>query len=161
MKFSLEHLFPCNVDEIWALVHSDRYISAIDGAAGLTRVLLDDQVVRDERVQRIQFIPDRTLPAAAQRAMGMEKLIYVQVQRWRERDHTMRWTVELTGLESKFSSRGDLAFQQRAKGQCIRFVNGDVRVNVPLIGGRIEKKIVEDVTSSYERAAVVTRDLLG
>lgn len=161
MKFSLEHRFPCNVEVLWALVHSPRYITAIDDAAGLRRELLSERIVRDERIQRIRFIPDRSLPPAAQRAMGMEKLIYIQEQRWRERDHSMRWTVELTGLESKFSSTGTLKIGQRAKGECVRNVDGEIRVNVPLIGGRFEKKIVADVTASYERAAVVTRDLLG
>ena len=160
MKFTIEHLFPCNADDLWELVHSDRYLTAIDSAAGLTRVLLDEKTVRDEVVQRIQFIPDRSLPAAAQKAMGMEKLIYVQEQRWRRRDLSMKWTIDLQGLTDKFRGSGRLQFSQRGKGQTHRLVEGDIRVLVPLIGGRFEKKIVEDVTKSYERAAEVTRGLL-
>ena len=161
MRFTIEHRFPCEVERLWSLLRSPEYLRAIDARAGLSRELLDARQVRDELVQRIRFVPHRSLPPAAQRAMGKEKLEYVQEQRWRDRDTSMRWRVDIAGLEGRFDSHGDLVVRQARKGWCTRRVEGLIDVHVPLVGGRIAKRILEDIEKSYEGAAEATRELLG
>ncbi|HJN74382.1 MAG TPA: DUF2505 family protein [Myxococcota bacterium] len=161
MRFTIEHAFECDPDRLWELLRSPDYIAAVDERAGLTRTLLDERQVRDEWVQRIRFVPDRSLPPAAQKAMGREKLEYVQEQRWRNRDRSMRWRVDIAGLEGRYESHGDLLVAQARKGWCNRRVHGLVTVSLPLIGERIAKRIIVDIEESYEGAAVATRELLS
>jgi len=161
MRFTIEHAFECDPEVLWALLRDPEYIAAIDQRAGLTRTLLEERTQRDERVQKIRFVPDRELPKAAQRALGKEKLDYVQEQRWRDRDRTMRWRVDIVELAGRYDSHGDLVVRQGRKGWCNRRVQGVIDIRLPLIGDRIAKRILEDIEKSYEGAAAATRELLS
>lgn len=161
MRFSIEHPFECDPAVLWELLRSPDYIAAVDARAGLTRRVLQERSTHDERIQKIQFVPDRVLPPAAQRTLGRKTLDYVQEQRWRDRDHSMRWRVAIDGLEGRFESHGDLVVKQGRKGWCNRRVEGVIEVHVPIVGGRIAKRILEDIERSYEGAATATRELLS
>ncbi len=162
MRFEIRHAFDCTPQRLWELVLDEAYQAAIDQRAALDREVLESRATGDGRFHRIRFVPERTLPAAMQKALGAERLSYVQEQTWRERDHSMRWRVVLDAqaLASRFKSAGDFKIHARAGGKCERLVTGEVSVSVPIMGGRMEKRIIDELTSSYKRAAEVTNEFL-
>jgi hypothetical protein len=163
MRFEIRHRFDCTPERLWDLVLDEGYQAAIDQRAALNREVLESRATPDGRFHRIRFVPERSLPSAMQKVLGTERLSYVQEQTWRARDHSMRWRVILDAqaVASRFKSGGDFKIQARAGDTCERVVAGEVSIAVPIMGGRMEKKIIDELTASYQRAAEVTVEFLS
>lgn len=157
MRFELHHRFACSPEELWAIVMDPDYQEQVDEAAKLTRTVLEDRETAEGPRKRVRFEPEATLPMAAQKALGSRKLTYVQEQRWRTRDHSMKWRVVVDAVADRVRCSGDFKIGARAGGECERRVTGEVEVTLPLVGKRIEARIVEQLKASYERTAEVTR----
>ena len=157
MRFEVLHRFPCTDEQLWSIIMDPAYQSEVDKAAGLTRTVLEERTTADGPFRRIRVEPDAKLPAAAQKIFGSSKLVYVQEQRWKKRDRSMKWRVVLDRAADRVRCSGDFRVSARAGGECERRVTGEVVVSVPLVGKRIEGRIVESLKESYERTAGVTR----
>jgi hypothetical protein len=65
---------------------------------------------------------------------------------------TLSWTVEPRGVGRKVQANGTYEIRP-ADGGCERLVKGEIRVAIPLVGGKIEKVVADELRSSYERGA--------
>lgn len=160
MKMLVRHRFDCSAQRLWDLVLDDAYQEAVDAQSGLTRELLSERKSARELIRKIRFTPDKTLPPAMARAVGKDKMSYVQEQRWKLGELKMFWTVVPDVMGDRVRSKGD--FQLRALGpaQVERLVTGEISANIPLMGSRVEKMVVADIEKGYERTADLTRDWL-
>ncbi len=157
MRFEVHHRFKCSAERLWTIIMDTAYQAQVDQAARLTRTVVEDRQTADGPRRSVRFEPEATLPAAAQRALGTKKLVYLQEQRWRERDLSMKWRVVVEALPDRVRCSGDFKVSPRAGGECERRVTGEVVVNIPLLGARIERRIVDELKDSYGRTADVTR----
>jgi len=113
---------------------------------------------RDEgvaQIWRMRFTPDKELPGPIAKIAGSKKLIYEQENHLDTSTHVMQWQVFPKVATDKVTAKGTMTVRTIATG-VERRVQGEVRVQIPLIGGRIEKAILVSVSESYEKAAAAT-----
>jgi hypothetical protein len=69
----------------------------------------------------------------------------------------MKVKIETAMFKDKFHMAGDYIVSPLGDSRCRREFRGDVKVSIALIGGKIEKYMMEQMRDSYEIAARVTR----
>lgn len=158
MEFTVRHSFECSADALWDIVMDPAYQAEVDRRAKLTREVMQDRKRGSERLLKIRFTPERTLPPAIARAAGTDSLAYVQEQRWRARDKSMKWVVIPDVMPDRIQSKGDFKIIAKGPASCERVVTGSVKVTVPVFGKRVEQHVADDVTRGYEATAELTRE---
>ncbi len=159
MKFELSHRFDHPPEVVWALLLSDDYARALDATSEVKKVREREDQRGDVLFVRSLCTSPRELPAAMRRATGMERLSYHLEELREASTHTVRWRV----ISPKMSDRVQIHGTYRvvpAKGGCERLVNGEIKVAVPLLGGKIESGISKELMQGYEAAAAFARDWL-
>ena len=160
LKLNVRHIFNCDMDTYWAMFWDPRYAEKIEQETGVRREVLWERHEGPVKVYRVRFTPDAELPSAVAKLTGSKKLIYEQENRLNTETHTMEWQVFPAVAKDKVEAKGTMVM--RTVGDTVeRTVDGDISVRVPIIGRRIEKAIMESVSSSYERAAEITRSWLS
>ena len=90
---------------------------------------------------------------------GTEHIAWDQLT-WRQPgSNDLRWEIVPMLLKDRFSGSGTTRVIVTAQG-CERIIAGDITIRVPLLGSTMEKRIVDDVRESYEKAAAVVREVL-
>lgn len=159
MEFEIRHLFGCEAATLWAILGDPAYQRQANDRAGIDTELLEDRPAGPgQRLVRVRVVPRQTLPPAMARAVGTDRLTYVQEQRWRADTQLIQWSLHFDRLADRVRCRGQLAILPRAQGQCERLIRGELVVNVPLVGGMMEQKAIEGVRRSYDNTARVLED---
>jgi hypothetical protein len=110
---------------------------------------------------RLRVSPRKELPSVAQRALGTARFSYVQVVDSDDDHMTTVWQVLPDVLAEKVTCRGTSRVVD-APGGCERIIDGEIKVAIPLVGGSIEKVVLDQLEKSYERASeVIRRHLAG
>ena len=156
MKLSVRNSFPCSVDEFWAMYWDPQFDEVLTREAKVTRTLLSEQKDGDITTRRVKLTPDADLPAAVAAMIGSKKLVYEQETRWDAKNRVLHWKVIPTILPGKLDAAGTMTVRATANG-CEQVVDGNIAVKVMLIGGKIEQTVVDEVTKTYDRAAVACR----
>jgi hypothetical protein len=132
---------------------------------------LDDEMARESEVDvqvlerrrdgphsfdRLRMMPRKELPGLAQRALGTQRLSYVQEVEADEAAMTTTWRVVPDVLADKVRCQGTSRVVATPEG-CERIIEGEIKVAIPLVGGAVEKIVMEQIERSYERAAAVIR----
>ena len=160
MKMHIRHRFDCSAQHLWDLVLDADYQAAVDAQSGLSRELLSERKTARELTRKIRFTPDKMLPPAMARAVGRDKLTYVQEQRWKLDELKMFWTVVPDVMGDRVRSKGDFLLRAVGAEQVERIVSGEITASIPLMGSRVEKLVIADIEKGYERTAELTREWL-
>ena len=160
MKLDITHHYPCTPEVFWEMFWDDDYDQRLSEGTAVTRQLIEEWEEDGQRCWRMRFIPDRELPRPVAKLLGSDKLVYDQKNRLDEANNTLHWEVIPTVLADKVVARGRM-FVVPNDGGCDRVVKGEVTVNVPLVGGRIEKTILANVAESYDRAVEAALEWLS
>lgn len=100
--------------------------------------------------------PTIELPSFAQRFAGKMAQV-IEQDSWNIKTRSGRLTVELKGLPVKLSA--DMKVLDTEDG-CVNVMNWDVVCSVPLIGGKLEKLIVQDIQFKAADDLAASRALL-
>jgi hypothetical protein len=159
MRFELRHAFSCDPDTLWALLEEADFDARLSAATGAERVVVSRTTSGGEEhvVRRISM--KRDLPAAMKKVVGSEKITYDQLTWRREGSESLRWEIRPMVLADRFQGRGTTVVRA-TPGGCERVIAGDLTIRVPLLGGAMEKKLVDDVSASYEQAARIAAQML-
>ena len=159
MKLSVRHVFPCTVDEFWALFWDPEYDLRLQSGTAVARELLEDRDGADAHVQRWRFVPEQRLPAMIAKIAGTDRLTYDQDTRWDKQTRVLTWRVVPALMSDKVTAAGTLVVRAVPEG-VERLVEGNIDVRVTFIGGQIEQAIVRSVEQGYEAAAAATFAML-
>lgn len=120
------------------------------------RELVDELDAADERRLRFVVYPRRQLPAVV-RAVVRGDLSYEEELVWAKAQDRVTYAIRPRLLDGK--AQIDATYQLTAAGpdEVVRSYDGIVRVELRLIGGRIEKMIIDDIGRSLGIAAEVTQ----
>lgn len=151
-RLSIRHRFPCSVDTFWEMFWDEEYEAMVSEAAAVERETLEDRMEGEVRVLVSRTTPDRELPVAVAKVIGANKLIYTQTTRFDRAASRLSWEVQPNVMADKVTAKGLFEVRPTDEG-CERSVAGEIEVRVPLIGRRVEKAIVEDVSRNYDEAA--------
>jgi hypothetical protein len=160
MKFKSEHRFhSLTLAQYEQLYFDEAFNIALCQAVGLHRTLVsrDDGGDRIRRVVRVA--PERELPGAVAKLLGATRLEYTETIDYAWGSGRGTWSTQMAVMSDKVDSRGTFGFAASGDG-VVRVIEGDVTVRVPLIGGAIEKGVVAEVCSGYDKAAEFTRKWL-
>jgi hypothetical protein len=64
-------------------------------------------------------------------------------------------------MKDKFQTSGDYIVSPLGDNRCRREFKGEVKMSIPLVGGKMESYTVDQMRESYERASRVTREWIA
>ena len=158
MKLNLRHEFDCSPERFWELFWDDEYNAKVSEGAAVERQLVREWEEGGKKCWRMRFVPDRELPKPLRKLMGTDKLVYEQENKLDQEAGEMHWDVIPAVLADKVTARGVMKIVPTERG-CERIVDGEISVRVPMIGGKIEKTILQNVQESYDTTAVILRQM--
>ncbi|RMF74335.1 MAG: DUF2505 domain-containing protein [Acidobacteria bacterium] len=162
MRFTVEHRFDCPPERFWELFWDPEFDRRVDEAAGTRRTVVREWREGGLRCWRSRFEASAEGESAVTAVLGRGLLDYEQESRLDEKRGELTWTV-LPGplpFGVTLSASGTMRVEPDGAG-CVRRVEGEVSVGVPLVGGTIEAAVCRRVEESYERAADVLREMLA
>ncbi len=156
MKLHLEHHFPGDPALYWQAYNDDALDQKMASAGNSTREQLSRDVA-DGVVTLVQrFHIDIDLPTAVRKLIGSDRLSYDQQSVIDEANNRIQWKVTPPVQQDRVKAEGVVTITPTAEG-VTRVIDGDVIVKVPLVGGQIEKAIVNAIEQGYSAAAEVQK----
>ncbi|GEM_PF-3233124 len=155
MRFHVVHRFPSSARRYWHATDTDSCNADIDRATAVRRELLEETKSPGRRRQKVRSVPDRRLPAVVAKAIGSERLVLIQEQDYDDERLVLKFraTPEARKVAGKVRCEGTLTVRDRGDGTCERVVKGQISVAIPLVGRKIEKQVVDQLTDGYDRNA--------
>lgn len=150
MKFEVRHAFQVTPEVLWRTLFSPDYEVANAERSGLPRETLSDETVGGKRVRRHRVAGRGELPPVVARALGNPRLTYELVEEFEDKALQMTWEVIPSMIPEKVKAVGSYEVTATPDG-CERLVKGEISVAIPLLGGKIERAIGEELQSSYEK----------
>lgn len=160
MASRIEHraTFPASVADVVAAQSDEAALHARLAEIGGTGAALEGHTVDGDEVRYtlVQGVPADKLPSVAQKFVSGDLMVRRE-HVWRGGEGTIRAQVdgipgEITGTVS-VEPDGDAAARQVTRGE--------VTVRIPLVGGKLEGLIAEQVTTLLEREADFTTSWLA
>jgi hypothetical protein len=160
MRFELKHTFDCDAETLWSITEDPDFEQRLGGASATAHETIEISVTDSERYARKRVTVQRELPAAMQKVIGGQNISYDQ-ETWRALPgNKLRWSISPNVLRGRFLGEGTTRVRDSG-GRCERIISGELTVNIPIVGKKMEKRLVEDVSASYERAAGIVREMLA
>lgn len=161
MQFRISHRFPVSPRAYWDGTRDPDLDQRMADAGEIDVQVLERRRDGPRLLERLRVSPRKELPGLAQRALGTARFTYVQVVESDDDRMGTTWQVLPDVLPDKVTCRGTARVVE-APGGCERIIDGEITVAVPLVGGSIEKVVLEQLEKSYDRAAeVIRRHLAG
>ena len=158
MRFRLEHQLPASIDHAWSTIMSESFSKESYAKSGTERQTIssEDRGGKTYSVVRVKVL--EPMPKMAAKVLGTEQLIWNQQQVIDHATHTMQWKIEIPNAK-KVSAQGSFRLMQKGD-VCVRVVEGDVSVKMPLVGRKAEEHICAKLQTSYEKSAQFTQEYL-
>lgn len=158
MNFTIEHTFKnISVADYELRVFMDeRFNEAIKGVAGLRSRELQERKEEGGKVyRRIRMQPEREFPAVMKKLLNGD-LITTEESWFDAARHVVEWTSKLSVLADKVKLSGRVEFTE-VPGGVRRKLTGSIDVSIFGVGKVVEKAVVDDLTSTYEKIAAFTQ----
>ena len=159
MKFSYSQELNADIDTVLGMFCNPDYHPRLHealGAIGLKQVDHSDDG-NDFMIKLAYAVKsDAPLPAFAKKVLG-DTTNVVQTERWSRDSQTGHVNLDMKGLpgtlqcETSLEDNGDT---------CIKHFEWEVKIKIPLVGGKIEKLIADDVCRKYPIEAKTANSLL-
>ena len=160
MKYTIEDTFDVSVARYWEAFFDDAY-----GAALWPALDIKCERIKFERIgegdaleihREQKLIPNREVPALMQKFVK-GGFSYVERNHYKARDSAMRTVTTPGFMADKITTGGLYRVEALGPTRCKRIWEGEVDVSIPLLGGKVEKMLVDEVRESYRKATEFTR----
>ncbi|MFN7145040.1 MAG: DUF2505 domain-containing protein [Myxococcota bacterium] len=152
MHIRISHRFPVSPREYWDSTRDPDLDLKIAEAGDVDVQVLERRKNGPRSFDRMRVSPRKELPGVAQRALGARRFSYVQEVESDDDARTTTWKVLSDVIPDKVHCSGTSRIVA-APGGCERIIEGEIKVAIPLVGGSIEKVVVEQLEKSYDRGA--------
>ncbi len=156
MNFSFVHEFDTDVASYWKLFLSDPFNEDLFRELKIRerKVLkFEDNGKTLYRTQKME--PTTPLPGFLQSMI--KDMGYTEIDKLDWASNIMRIIIEPASMKDRFKMEGDYVVTPLGDKRCRREFKGEVKVSMPLIGGKVEKFMMEQLRDAYDTAARVTR----
>lgn len=141
-RFEHRTTFAAQVGEVFSTLVGEAFLTArLKEIGGRSAALLDHEVTGDRAAFRFRQGVDADRLPGIVRSIVNGDLVVEREERWRGNESTGKATID--GVPAHISSRGLLTARGTGTELVIR---AEVRVGIPLVGGKIEKVVTEQVT---------------
>lgn len=162
MKMDVRHEMPAPIDVTWREMHSEPFVAAQREVTGTSGEVVSEEALPGGKIHRQTRVRlGQELPSVAANLLGSKYLSYILDEVVDAANYTTQWQVIVDKVSSKVKAAGTFKLVPLTATSCQRVVLGEVKVSVPLVGGRIEKGISAELTKSYDAAADFARDWLS
>lgn len=160
MEYRIEDTFDVSVERYWEMFFSEEYNAALWPALDIGWELLvferegEGTQTRIRREQRLT--PRREVPKFISKLVS-GAITYLEKNDFSAADNAMK-TVTIPGFAAdRINTVGTYRLEARGPDKCARIWEGVCECRIPLIGGKVEKQLVQEVRESYRRTTDFTR----
>ncbi|MCA9704798.1 MAG: DUF2505 domain-containing protein [Myxococcales bacterium] len=164
MEYRIEDTFDVSADRYWEMFFSEEYNAALWPALDIGWELLafertgEGAQTRIHREQRLT--PRREVPKFLSKLVS-GAITYLEKNDYVAADGAMK-TVTIPGFAAdRIHTVGTYRVVPLGAQQCKRVWEGVADCKIPLVGGKIEKHLVEEIRESYRRTTAFTRKWLA
>lgn len=158
MKFSFVHEFDTDVKSYWKLFLSDEFNDALLSALKMKHhktLKKEDDGTTFRRSQSME--PTVNIPAMF--AKFVPDMNYVEHDTLVWATNTMR--IQIDAANPKFKTSGDYSVTPTGENRCRREFKGEMKIDIMLVGGKMESYAVDEMKKSYDVASQVTREWIA
>lgn len=160
MEYRIEDTFDVSAERYWEMFFSEEYNAALWPALDIGREQLsfdrqgEGAQTRIHREQRLS--PRREVPKIIAKLVS-GAITYVEKNDFVAANSEMK-TVTIPGFAAdRITTTGTYRIEPLGEDRCKRVWEGVCECRIPLVGGKIEKLLVEEVRDSYRRTTDFTR----
>lgn len=149
--------FEFSAQKCWELLGTDEVQAEITRTARITTEPIENQQTPRGHTRRYRVVPDEKLPPMAARALGAPRFTYVQTDIIDDLDRLVTWSIRPDKMGDRIQASGRISLVDTPQGGCQRKFHSKICVAIPVIGRKIEKLVIDNLSSSHERVAEVLR----
>lgn len=159
MKLKLEHRFACSPETYWEIATLENIEHEGSRRNDGEIETLSDELSNGIRTRRQRFYMNRELPSAMVKVLKTERIGYELETRIDVARHRAEWTITPLVLPDRVHGAGVAVVTPTSDG-CLRVIEGDLTIKVPLLGRKMEERLIAEVSTSYNTTAEVIREYL-
>ena len=160
IEYEIVDEFPTTPDKYWDMFFSEAYNAALWKPLDIEWELLEFRREGEgeaEVIHRVQRqTPKRDVPSAL-RKLVKDAISYEERNVWRRADNTMQVVTTPNFFADKFSASGVYKLVPLGPNKLKRVWTARCECKVPLVGGKVEKHVVDEVKRSYQATTIFTR----
>lgn len=155
-KMHIEDRFECSAKTLLELILDSTHDDAAMEAIGMRRELVEERETAKGKIEVVKITPSSDLPAFMKKVVGGSNS-YVETREWDYEKMVNRWSEKTGFAQDKVDIRGTFTIRPSGDTTCIRAVDGDVTVRVPLIGKKIEGFIIDSTKETFRKSTAFTK----
>ncbi|HUQ39712.1 MAG TPA: DUF2505 family protein [Acidimicrobiales bacterium] len=161
MRFRIEQRFPGSVDDVEAILIDPRFLERLASLPKLGKPELLEQVNDGDIVrQRVRYAFAGDLNSAARAVLDPARLTWVEESALDRSTHRTTFRIVPDHYADRLSCAGTFALQPDTDGATVRVAEGELKVKMPLVGGKVERAILSGLEEHAELEAEVVREWL-
>ena len=156
-SFAISHDFDIDVAGYWKIFLSDEFSKEMFADLKMRSYQILKKEDDGKRFVRVQKL-DPTSPIPGFLTKILKSTEYTEYDDLVWETNTMKVDIKPSMLSDRFDMKGDYTVSPLDGGKrCRRDFKGNVKVSIPLIGGRIETYMIDEMKRNYDLAAATTR----
>jgi hypothetical protein len=164
MRYTISDDFETSLDHYWQVFFDDAYNAELYKRLRVGREVLEVQkegegeglVIR----RKVKLSPQREVPALVAKFVK-GAITYTEQGVFTARTNTLEIVTIPGFMADQLTTRGTYKVQSLGPNKVRRTWDGEISCKIPLLGGKVEKHIVEEVTTSYRDTTEFTRKWLA
>jgi len=160
MNFSFVHDFDIDAKSYWDVFWTEDYNKDLYKQLNMRSRTVLSQTDEGGVIRRSQKM-EPTSPIPSWATSVIRDTSYVEHDTYHKDRSSMDVRIEPLLLKDRFHMSAVYSVTPLSEGRCRREFKGEVRISVPLLGGRLEKMMVDQLRDAYDTAARVTREFIG
>lgn len=150
----MAHSFDAQPEEVATTLLDPEFQKSLSDIGALReRRVLSQETTSGGVIRRVRCVLDVEINGAAKRFLGEGEPAWVEVAEWSNASWVWTWHVEPEIGGDLLDARGTTRIVQAGKGT-EKLIEADVRVKVPLYGGKVEGWIADGLRHAYDEEAV-------
>ncbi|RAL22411.1 hypothetical protein DL240_11225 [Lujinxingia litoralis] len=160
MKFTMTHRFECPAEQLWDIFDDPEFDRRLEEATGVRREVLQSSTEGAVEHKLLRCVSLKEMPAMMAKALGTESFEFEQANALDRQRGELAWKVKPAVLADRVEAQGVTRVQSEGTG-CVRTIEGEISIRIPLVGKKMEGKLSENIKSSYEEAARIAREMVA
>lgn len=153
VRFEVVHSFEAAAEDVARALLDPRFQASLGDVGRLAdRVVLSQEDDGGKVIRRTRCVLDIDIGGPAKAFVGDGDPAWIEVAEWDPDEMTWSWVIEPEVAAELLEAHGRTSIETEGKGSARRVV-GEVKVRVPIYGGRVESKIAEELETSYQEEA--------
>lgn len=157
-RFQLGQDLDTNPERSWDIFFDDAFNKELCQALSLKEHQIlsfheDDKVLKISR----RYITNREVPSAIKRMTGATTLGYTTHEVFDKERAVLDWTFTPLVFEEDVKGKGQIVSEALPGGRVRRSFTGLIDADVPFIGAKLEQRLVDVITESFQKGSAIMR----